>query len=137
MTPLQERVLIRRITLAGSCWEWDKAGKGGYGRAGFARLSQYAHRAVWQLLVGPLDRHLQLDHLEPITGRENKRRSPITLNSMNVVKTTCPQGHPYDVANTLVRNGKKGQFRTCLVCKRDFDRENARRYRAARAAARA
>lgn len=68
------------------CWVWGGGlGDGGYGRAS----TGLAHRAVWRSLRGPIADGLQLDHLcrvrecvnpdhlEPVTGKENVRRSPI------------------------------------------------------------
>ncbi len=50
-----------------------------------------------------------------VQQRANRRYDP------NVVKTHCPQNHPYDEANTYIYKGKRG----CKACRR----EAGRRYR--------
>lgn len=49
-------------------------------------------------------------HLEPVTSRENTLRGK-TAPAANVLKTTCPVGHPLD--------GRRGDgARYCTVCNR-------------------
>ena len=48
----------------------------------------------------------------------------------NAAKTACPRGHPYDAENTLY----KGGARFCRECRRVYQREYMRRYRARLAA---
>lgn len=74
------------------CWWWlggtSKPGGRGYGRIlriG-TRCMVAAHRFIYELLVGPVPKGMQLDHtcnnslcvsphhLEPVTGEENLRR---------------------------------------------------------------
>jgi len=90
-----------------------------------------AHRAVYELLVGPIPTGMTLDHvkangctsracvnpahLEPTTVRENIIRGigPATAAARNAAKTHCPRGHPYDARNTrLDRQGR----RHCKAC---------------------
>lgn len=147
LNPWLPKVIRKHITVSGECWNWDSLDYGGYGRVTSAGHSQIAHRAVWQILRGEVPEGLQLDHLcrnrrcvnpdhlEPVTGVVNLRRSPITVNSINLAKTECPSGHPYSGSNLLIRTNRKGQFRTCLECKRAQDAVNQRRYRLSRKAA--
>ena len=53
-------------------------------------------------------------HLEPVTGLENMRRG--IVGRVNRAKTHCPQGHPYDEANT--HQSRSGR-RNCRACARD------------------
>lgn len=104
--------------------------------------SQAAHRHCYEILVGPIPEGHDLDHLcrvpacvnpdhlEPVTRSENLRRGkgyggvlsegalPQQAKAMaerNRAKTHCPQGHPYDRANTIVqRDGS----RKCAECNR-------------------
>lgn len=125
----------------------------GYGRfRSGARGSKvlYAHRAAYELLMGPIPEGLLLDHvchtrdtscpggdscphrrcinphhLEPVTSRENTFRSPHALTALNVRKTRCDNGHAFDEANTYVQADSK---RRCRACARaDKERFNAAR----------
>ncbi len=130
-----ERVL-RRTSDDDGCWvfagskNWD-----GYGMVKNPQGSQMAHRVVYEALVGPIPEGYQLDHLcrnpacvnpehlEPVTQQENIRRG--LGNWRQRAKTHCPQGHPYDEANTLLNHHSSGQGRkrACRTC------VNARRAR--------
>lgn len=92
MTPQEHlnRILPRVVISCGGCWEWTgpKHYKG-YGKTGASGPdgSRYAHRVVYQYLVGPIPAGLVLDHicenkgcvgphhLEPVTVRENTMRA--------------------------------------------------------------
>lgn len=109
--------------LRGSCWEWIGAlSDEGYGRFQLYGSTVYAHRFAYENIVGPVPSGLQLDHLcrtrhcvnpwhlDPVTGRENYRRSLIG----NAAKTHCPQGHEYDLLNTYFsKEGRRG----CRICR--------------------
>ena len=122
------------------CWLWTGGlGTGGYGQ--FKRVqatTDRAHRFAYELLIGPIPPGMQLDHLcrnrrcvnpehlEPVTGRENKLRGH-TLNAANAAKTHCDYGHPFDEQNTYTTTRSS---RCCRACSR---RRNAE-YRARKAA---
>jgi hypothetical protein len=124
--------IAKKIEVEDECWRWLGARTGhGYGNATWDGRQIGAHRLVYELLVAPIAKGLQIDHLcrnklcvnpahlEPVTPAENTRRVPSWPNAM---KTHCPHGHPYDEANTLVyANGR----RHCRAC----NREAVRRYR--------
>ena len=62
------------------------------------------------------------DHLEPVTTKENSRRGigGKLGAERNKAKTHCPQGHPYDEANTYVQSSRYGGTnRICRTCRRD------------------
>lgn len=63
-------------------------------------------------------------HLEAVTGAENVRRG-------RAHRTVCPQGHPYDEANTHVN--AKGH-RSCKTCQREWRRASDAKRRALLAA---
>lgn len=68
-------------------------------------------------------------HLEAVTPRGNILRSPDTLASINLAKTHCKSGHPFDEANTYRR--RNGGGRACHECGRAaqaaFNRRSTRK----------
>lgn len=117
--------------------------------------STTAHRVAYEALIGPIPGGLSLDHLchnadplcsggptchhrrcvnpthlEPVTPLENQRRSPLTFTFANLSKTHCPNGHPFDDANTYRSPGSTN--RLCWTCSRANAREYQRRVRAKR-----
>jgi hypothetical protein len=134
-----ERVASKIEVTDAGCWEWTAyRNHSGYGQIGRGRRVALAHRAVYEELVGPIEEGLQLDHLcrntrccnpshlEPVTPRENTRRSDKTNLGANMrARTHCPAGHIYDVRNTRLYRGS----RHCRACARE--RQRARKARAA------
>lgn len=140
--PLAERLLSRyTVDEETGCWLWTgNINSQGYGlilpNGSNQRLR--AHRAMYELLVGPIPEGLTLDHLchsadascvggsscqhrrcvnpahlEPVTRGENVRRGAPPK------RTHCPKGHPYDEANTYRR---KSGGRVCRTCGRSARR---------------
>jgi hypothetical protein len=70
-------------------------------------------------------------HLEPVTQEENVRRGNADYNHL---KTHCPQGHPYDETNTILKPGRRRPRRCCRACTRASWRKYAAKRRAARRA---
>lgn len=110
-----------------ACWLW-MASKNlkGYGVFSVGRRGQMAHRWSYEHHVGPIPDGMLMDHtcmrpdcvnpahLEPVSPSENVRRgyAPSVLAAWHRAKTHCPQGHPYDAANTYVYRG----HRHCRAC---------------------
>ena len=113
------------------CWEWVNPRSDGYGRFYLNRKQVLAHRFAYQALVGEVETGLDLDHLcrnrkccnpehlEPVTRRENCRRSPI-MGKWKLATTHCPEGHEYNSDNTYT--DKRGK-RNCRACGRQAQRE--------------
>ena len=99
----------------------------GYGVSMFQGRRHTAHRAAWlrsgrTIPVGFVLDHLcrnracvNLDHLEPVTNRENLLRGD-TLPARELAKDTCPAGHPLDG----LRHDKRrlNPIRSCRTCER-------------------
>lgn len=114
------------------CWLWTGSlDRHGYGRGYYkGKTTRLMHRAMYDLVVGPIPPGLELDHLcrtprcvnpahlEPVTPEENARRAAMVPKGVaitNAAKTHCDAGHRFDVANTYWRgNGRRG----CRSCNR-------------------
>lgn len=93
----------------------------GYGKIGYGRNTQLAHRVAYELLVGPIPEGLELDHkcrvrccwnpahLEPVTHLENMSRGK------HAKATHCKHGHKYNDENTYRFRGS----RHCRQCHRN------------------
>lgn len=123
--PLPER-LFPRIDATGPCWLWTGAtNRSGYGviNAGRRIGPVVVHRAVWELLVGPIPAGLELDHLcrvraccnpdhlEPVTRAVNVARGSRGAGRPRL--THCKNGHPFTPKNTLPNGGHGRACRTC------------------------
>lgn len=144
----------RYVVTPTGCWEWTgDRNRYGYGSFVIARRRMYAHRWSYEHFTGPIPKGLTIEHrchawdescaggwtclhrrcvnpshLEPLTLRENVLRSPLTLASINLAKTACPAGHPYDSF------GSKGE-RQCSLCRNAYYRRKKADQRAAAKAA--
>jgi hypothetical protein len=113
------------IDLTQPCWLWTGfIDKNGYGRAWSPTRKKNvgAHVYVYESLIGPKPEGLEPDHLclrrncvqpahiEWVTKAVNIARSGFGKN--NIVKTACPQGHPYDYQDPTRK------WRNCRQCKR-------------------
>lgn len=127
------------------CWEWTGTRKNGYGRFTVPRSNApgmravYAARFAYEFLVGPIPEGLEIDHLcrnrgcvnpshlEPVTHRENCRRS-FNPAGINARKTHCIHGHEFTPENTIEPKHRPGT-RLCRACKNRQAREARRKAR--------
>lgn len=118
------RKLGTKFTVGDGCWEWTASKTPlGYGKMQVSGKMQYAHRIVYELLVGPIPEGLELDHLcrnrgcvrpdhlEPVTHTENVRRG--TVGEWQLAKTHCPAGHPYSADNLIPSAAPRRRCKTC------------------------
>ena len=112
-----------------ACWPWLGARlPAGYGVFQFERNGRkeiLAHRAGYRMTRGEIPAGLQLDHLcrnkwcvnpyhlEPVTGRENMRRSA----GAHARKTHCSRGHELIEGNLVLNQTPLGR-KSCLICNR-------------------
>ncbi len=123
LTDLPLRFINKIMPTPDGCWLWTGAANRGYGRVQVKGKTRYAHREVYQRLVGPIEAdtldHLCRQpscvnprHLEPVSCRVNVLRGvgPVTLRAK---QTHCHRGHPFDDGNTYIQpNGT----RSCRLC---------------------
>lgn len=113
-----------------TCWLWrgNKIPEG-YGYIGTRDHGHAsAHRFSYELHKGAIPDGLVIDHLcrtpacvnpdhlEAVSFHENilRGRSHVALN---ILKTHCKHGHPFDEANTYWQDTRKGRERVCRACK--------------------
>lgn len=121
--------------LPGFCWAWTGAlTSRGYGCVGIEGKRYLTHRATYQLLVGPIEDGLELDHLcenkvccnpqhtEPVTGVVNTRRA-------RAHTFYCAQGHPLAGRNVVTRTRAHDGYerRICRICQYEWQRQRYQR----------
>ena len=143
MTDVMARIMAKiNIDPNTGCWEFQGSRNKvhPYGRIDWNGRLWLTHRVTYLLLVGEIPDGLEIDHLcknppccnpdhlEPVTRSENIRRGTqwhhIVARAATI--TACPEGHPYDDANTY--RTSRGQ-RQCRICKRAADRRYAEKNR--------
>jgi len=116
------------------CWQWvGTKTQNGYGlfavKADAPVRIVGAHRAVYELLIGPIPENLTIDHLcrnracvnpwhmEVVTSRENTLRgnAPAAINAR---KTHCKRGHPLSGGNLYARKDRRRECRACARLRR-------------------
>ena len=121
-----------KVNKTAGCWLWTASlTKAGYGQISSGprpHTMLYAHRLVYEALVGPIPEGLELDHLcrnpaccnpahlEPVTHRENVQRGEAGEKSgaQQRAKTHCKHGHPLSGENLYVDpRGHRG----CRICR--------------------
>lgn len=124
----------------GQCWIWlgctTPDGYGNIGRPGTSGKIMGAHRAAYELTIGPIPPGKQLDHLcrtrncvrpshlEVVDNRTNVLRGT-GPSAINAAKSSCPKGHPFDDANTYYqpRSDRALPRRVCRICDNEKQRK--------------
>lgn len=140
------------------CWAWTGTRMGrGYGSFYLLGTTRPAHRVAYVIANGEIPAGLTIDHLchtkdtscpsdetcthrqcvnprhlEAVTNRENIMRGFASAPFTQAAKTHCPQGHPYNEANTMHVGKGDRNHRKCRICqKAAIDRFYARKRLAA------
>lgn len=133
VTDLPMFVLLRMAPDPNSgCWHWyGYVHPKGHGMMTLKRVTHYAHRYVYERLIGPVPAGLVLDHLcrvprhlEPVTSKTNVLRG-VGLSAQNARKTHCDHGHELSADNIYAWRGD----RLCRECRRIRVREQRARKR--------
>lgn len=131
-----KKVLLKTITDKNGCINFTGMSKGGYGRINRYHKPVYAHRFVYEQLVGKIPKGLVIDHLcrnrkcinikhlEPVTDKINILRGT-SPPAMKAQQTHCKNGHEFTPENTYIH--PKGKHRRCLICSKKYQNERARR----------
>ena len=123
-------IFQRSEPVSSGCHIWQGSlTNSGYGRLTWVHAGRKevgAHRVAYVATYGPVPDGLHIgrvracvnpDQMEPVTPRENIMRSPIAPAAVNASKTSCPQGHPYSEANTVVQKHGGRLCRTCQAAR--------------------
>lgn len=121
LTPAEEARFRAKFVPEGECWLWQgPPDKDGYGTFYLRKRSRRAHRVAWFRRNGPIPDDMVInhtcrrracvnpDHLEVVTTTENTFRNSLSAPALNRLKTTCPEGHPFDRTY--------GGQRYCSIC---------------------
>ena len=137
-----------KVEIGPDCWNWKASRADGYGQFYVGvldgrRVIKRAHQVVWEMLIGPRDPALVIDHLcrnracvnplhlEQVTNAENIRRSPYMKPGKRLRTYTrqefCNKGlHRLD--DTAINHMGR---RLCGECRREWtatwERENRAR----------
>jgi len=120
-----------KVSKSVMCWQWTGCTvRLGYGRFSIAGVPMAAHRAAYQLFVGPIPKGLDIDHLcrnpgcvnpshlEPVTRRENTLRG-FGRPAVQARQVRCKRGHEFSAENT---QAEKDGSRRCRECRRASQR---------------
>lgn len=118
---------IRKIDQNTGCWLGPWSPKLRYSSITLRGVRRLTHRAMYEVVVGPIPEGLELDHLcqtprcvnpkhlQPVTSQENKNRAAAARQS-------CKHGHKYETGNFVLTS--KG-VRKCLICSRAADKQRS------------
>jgi hypothetical protein len=128
-----QRLLGRMVHRVDECWIYpgycNKVT--GYGNATYEGRRIEAHRATYEMLIGPVPGGLELDHLcrvraccnplhvEPVTHRVNLLRGE-SPSAHQAKQTHCLHGH--ELAGDNLWRDKRGR-RYCIACRNHRSRE--------------
>lgn len=128
----ESRLLSKVMADENGCWIWTACrSQNGYGKTWLRGKYEYAHRAMYTVMVGPIPDDQVLDHLcrvracvnpghlEPVSHRENLARGENFIAGV-MSRVTCVNGHNYTPENTKYEGATRS--RRCLTCRRAYDK---------------
>jgi len=142
LTPKQKQTdierLMQRVVIdpSSGCWQWQGPTNYGYGRFYSRGVTYRAHRAAYELLVGPVPIGLEMhhlchnracvnpSHLQPIE-RHDHWLLGTSVSLFNATKETCVNGHPFTEENTHIYEKAGRKVRHCRACGRERVRKQA------------
>jgi hypothetical protein len=126
----------------GPCWPWTRGHFAeGYGAVKWADKTRGTHRVAWMVTYGPIPPRICVlhhcdnrpccrpDHLFLGTKGDNARDMTAKGRHDRQQRTHCPQGHPYDDANTYWYR----DHRYCRTCSSDRRRSGQTTHNSTRA----
>lgn len=126
-----DKFRARTVESESGCWEWQgRFLNNGYGQCD----NTTAHRVAYRLFTGEIPDGYEIDHLCRNKRCVNPEHLEAVTHAVNMSRgeranqTHCKRGHPFDEANTLIREMSDGYpRRTCRECARITARERNRR----------
>ncbi len=127
------------------CWLWAGAlTSAGYGNAyllgGYRLVHRVMYRSAGHIQGDEVLDHkchtracVNPDHLRPMSRGENVLApGSLAPTALNLLKTHCARGHPYDEANTrrIIKKGRPA--RICIACSREDSNDYYERVRKVR-----
>lgn len=112
------------VDLGTGCWLWLRGlTAAGYAEARIDGRTVLVHRAIYQATFGAIPDGQQVHHVCHVRHCINPAhllsKTPIEHSAAHkAIRTHCPQGHPYDSANT----GGSGSRIWCRACARERER---------------
>lgn len=131
--------LLASLVEVGDCWIWTgRRHSDGYGLLSVGgRQTAYAHRFVWELLVGSIPAGFQIDHLcrvhacvnpdhlEPVPPRVNMLRG-VHRSARLARSGACMRGHPRTPENNRITRDGRRQCVPCIRVRYDPAKRRAR-----------
>lgn len=137
LTKIFSHITVQDTGYKTPCWLWHAHDLTQYSLIRWNRAVYSVHRLMYYLFVEPIEHPLHTDHLcriptcinpshlEAVSAKENTLRG-VGPSAKNVLKSHCPQGHPYSGNNVRHNLTLKRVVRVCRTCARDKATQNRR-----------